>query len=141
MTRGAEPGFSISRCVAAMVAVLGVGSSAVSAFQEPDAQKPSAKLSVSEAATRRFAAATALENREQFDQAADEWSGFLKDHPQDPRADRAQFHLGFCRLKHDHYPEAIETFQRLIAERPKSSLLASAWFHLGLAYYDSAVAD
>lgn len=141
MTRGAEPGFSISRCVAAMVAVLGVGSSAVSAFQEPDAQKPIAKLSVSEAATRRFAAATALENREQFDQAADEWSGFLKDHPQDPRADRAQFHLGFCRLKNDRYPEAIESLQRLIAERPKSSLLASAWFHLGLAYYDSAVAD
>ena len=94
----------------------------------------------SDAATRRFAAATALENREQFDQAADEWSGFLKDHPQDPRADRAELHLGFCRLKNDRYQEAIEAFPQLIAQHPKSSLLDSAWFHLGLTHYDSAVA-
>lgn len=119
--------------------LLVVTGSAISG-QESAPQKPSATEAPSDAATRRFAAATALENRDQYDQAADEWSGFLKDYPQDPRADRAEFHLGFCRLKNDRYPEAIDAFRHLISERPKSSSLASAWFHLGLAYYDGAVA-
>jgi cellulose synthase operon protein C len=113
------------------------------AAQEPSPNKPVQKADAtpSDAATRRFAAATALENREQFDQAADEWTSFLKDYPDDSRADRSKFHFGFCRLKTKRYADASQAFQRVIADHPRSALLASAWFHLGLTHYNRATDD
>lgn len=91
-------------------------------------------------AARQFAAATALQNQEQFDKAADAWDTFLKDHPNDPRADRAWHHLGVCRLKNNEYAAAQTAFERLIADHPKSTLAGSAWLNLGLAQYDRAAA-
>lgn len=92
-----------------------------------------------DAATRQFAAAAALQNREQYDLAADEWAKFLKSHANEPRADRAQYYLGICRLKNKQYPEAIAAFEKAIADYPKSEFLASAMLHLGLAQYNLAV--
>ncbi|HEX7449954.1 MAG TPA: tetratricopeptide repeat protein, partial [Pirellulales bacterium] len=92
------------------------------------------------AAARQFAEATGLQNQEQFDKAADAWQVFLKEHPSDPRADRAWHHLGVCRLKNKQYAEAQAAFERLIADQPKSALASSAWLNLGLAQYDQAAA-
>lgn len=43
-------------------------------------------------ATRRYAAAAALQNRQVYDLAAEEWTRFLTSFPQDSRVDRAQLH-------------------------------------------------
>ncbi len=94
----------------------------------------------SEAATRQFAAAAALQNREQYDLAADEWSKFLKSYPQDPRSDRAAHYLGICQLKNKQYPQALESFKKVIADYPKFELLPSTYLHLGLTQYNLAIA-
>lgn len=94
----------------------------------------------SEAATRQFAAAAALQNREQYDLAADEWAKFLKTYPQDPRGDRAAHYLGICQLKNKQYPQALESFKKVIADYPKFELLPSTYLHLGLTQYNLAVA-
>jgi TolA-binding protein len=94
----------------------------------------------SDAATRQFAAAAALQNREQYDLAADEWAKFLKAHAGDPRADRAHYYLGICRLKNKQYAAAAAAFAEMISAYPKSEQLASGWLHLGLAQYNLAVA-
>ncbi|HXT58668.1 MAG TPA: tetratricopeptide repeat protein, partial [Pirellulales bacterium] len=93
-----------------------------------------------EAATRQFAAAAALQNREQFDLAADEWSKFLATYANDPRADRAEHYLGICRLKNKQYPEALQAFNKVIADYPKFELLPSTYLHLGLTQYNLALA-
>lgn len=94
----------------------------------------------SEAATRQFAAAAALQNREQYELAADEWAKFLSAYPQDPRADRAQHYLGICRLKNKQYAEALDAFNKVIANYPKFDLLPSTYLHLGLTQYNLALA-
>jgi cellulose synthase operon protein C len=102
-----------------------------------NAQEPKPR---NDAATRQFAAAAALQNREQYDLAADEWAKFVKSHAADPRADRAQYYLGICRLKNKQYADAQAAFNQVIAAYPKSGQLPSAWLHLGLAQYNLAVA-
>ena len=114
------------------IAVDAAGGPCVARAQSP---APSAA-----SAARQFAAATALQNQEQFGKAAEEWDRFLKDHPDDVRADRAWHHLGVCRMKNKQYAEAQTAFERLIADRPKSTLAGSAWLNLGLAQYDRAAA-
>ncbi|MGH7137514.1 MAG: tetratricopeptide repeat protein, partial [Pirellulales bacterium] len=91
-----------------------------------------------DAATRQFAVAQALQAREHYDLAADEWTKFLKNHASDPRAGQAQYFLGVCRFKNKQYQEAIAAFLQVITAYPKSSQLSSAWLHLGLAQYNAA---
>lgn len=93
----------------------------------------------SDAATRQLAVAQALQAREQYELAADEWAKFLKNYASDPRADQAQYYLAICRFKNKQYQEAIAAFQQVITAYPKSSQLSSAWLHLGLAQYNAAV--
>jgi TolA-binding protein len=102
-----------------------------------NAQSPQPR---SDAATRQFAAAAALQQRDQYDLAADEWAKFLKSYPSDARADRAQYYLGICRLKNKQYADAITAFEQVVTAYPKSQQIASAWLHLGLAQYNLAVA-
>ncbi|HVX12542.1 MAG TPA: tetratricopeptide repeat protein [Pirellulales bacterium] len=117
--------------VVGLAAVLVTACMAIAAAQEA---KPR-----NDAATRQFAAAAALQNRDQFDLAAEEWTKFLKNFAGDPRADRAQHYLGICHLKNKQYAEAAAAFNHLIATYPKSENLSSAWLHLGLAQYNLAV--
>lgn len=132
-----KPGFSARGLVlAAILLSAGVG---LYGLPSAGAAEQDAKPR-SEAATRQFAAAAALQNREQFDLAADEWAKFLAAYPQDPRADRAQHYLGICRLKNKQYAEALAAFQQVIAKYPKFELLSSAYLHLGLTQYNLAVA-
>jgi TolA-binding protein len=118
-----------------LAACLGLAARGPASAQQANEAKPR-----SDAATRQFAAAAALQNREQYDLAADEWAKFLKTHAGDPRADRAQYYLGICRLKNKQYAEAAAAFGELVSNYPKSEQLASGWLHLGLAQYNLAVA-
>ena len=75
---------------AAFCGAIGVG--ALAPAQEP--ARPA-----NPAASRQYAAAAALQNREQYELAAEEWAKFLEKFAADARADRAQHYLGICNLK------------------------------------------
>jgi TolA-binding protein len=93
-----------------------------------------------DAATRQYAAAAALQNREQYELATDEWAKFLAAYPQDSRADRATYYLGVCRLNTKQYAPAIEAFAQTIAKYPKFEQLESAYLYQGKAQYNLAAA-
>ena len=132
-----KPGFQARGSIAAAVllATAGVFAGFDRSASAADDAKPR-----SEAAPRQFAAAAALQNREQFELAADEWAKFLATYPQDPRGDRAQHYLGICRLKNKQYAEALDAFNKVIANYPKFELLSSTYLHLGLTQYNLALA-
>ena len=70
-------------------------------------------------AGREYAAAAALQNRQQYELAAQEWAQFLKSYPQDARAPRARHYLGLCQLKNQQYAAAAQTFSALLASAGK----------------------
>jgi len=88
-----------------------------------------------DAATRQYAAAVALQNREVFDLAADEWDKFLRQFPDDPRADRATHYLGVCHLKGNRFADAAEAFQKALKQFPQSTLRETSLLYLGIAQY------
>ena len=85
-------------------------------------------------AIRVYRSAVALQNRESFDLAADEWAAFLKDHGGDPLAGKARHYLGVCLLQQKKYADAAAAFEKAqasgIAELEPASRL-----YLGLSYY------
>lgn len=88
-----------------------------------------------DAARRQFAAAAALQNREQFELAADEWQKFVAQFPQNERAPLARHYLGLCQLKAKQYPAAIKSLEKLVADAPKIEELEPSYLYLGLAQY------
>jgi TolA-binding protein len=50
----------------------------------------------SEEAKKSFADAATLQNNNAFEVAVEEWEKFLKNHPKDPLAPKAQHYLGVC---------------------------------------------
>ena len=93
----------------------------------------------SAAANRQYAAAAALQNREQFESASEEWQKFLTAFPDDKNADKARHYLGVCLLKLEKFEPAAEAFGKVIADFPRSELLPEAHLHLGLARYKLAI--
>lgn len=63
------------------------------------------------AARAAYASAAALQNREAWALAAQEWEALLRDHPGDPLAAQAQYQLGVCRLKTAEWPAAAAAFR------------------------------
>ncbi|MEX2119648.1 MAG: tetratricopeptide repeat protein [Pirellulales bacterium] len=107
---------------------------------QPGGPAEAAAQQASDAATRQYAAAAALQNREQYELAAEEWASFLGDFPSDERAGRAQHYLGICHLKNKEYEAALAAFEKVIADYPETDLLSSTHLHLGLTHYNLAVA-
>ena len=102
------------------------------------AQQATPDAALDPAATRQYAAAVALQNREQFELAIDEWRAFLTRHAADPRADRATHYLGVCHLKANQLPQAVTAFGQAIAKYPESELLPASYLYLGIAQYNQA---
>src|SRR6187455_2170063 len=103
---------------AAMASCLGMvamlcGYSIAGRGQEPATEQ------VDEAATRQYAAAVALQKRELYDLAAEEWLTFIKNFPTDPRMDRGYHYLGICYLKDEQFPKAIEALSKVLKDYPK----------------------
>ena len=71
--------------------------------------------SSSDAARLAYASAAALQNREAWDLAAEEWEALIKAHPKDPLVQKGRYYLGICQLKNDQWPAASQTFRDLIA--------------------------
>jgi len=99
-----------------------------------------AEVEVDPAATRQYAAAAALQNRDQFELAADEWQTFVTKFADDPRVPRGKHYLGVCLLKSGK-PEAAEAALELVREQhPKFELLEATLLYLGIAQYNQAQA-
>lgn len=87
------------------------------------------------AAARAYAAAAALQNRQLYELAADEWGRFLEKHPQDARADLAHYYRGVCLFQTKQYEPAAGEFRAVVVGHPKSQQLEAAYYQLGLALY------
>lgn len=101
-----------------------------------DGKKAKAPRKAGDAASRQYATAAALHNREQWELAATEWNAFLDTFPQDDRVSRALHYRGFCELKLKKYPESIATLSKVIADDPKFELLSATQLYLGLAHFN-----
>jgi TolA-binding protein len=92
----------------------------------------------SDAARADYASAAALQNREAWDLAAEEWAAFLKAHPTDPLALKGRFYLAICRLKQDDWSAAQQTLREVIASKADADTLALARLELGRGLYRAA---
>jgi TolA-binding protein len=92
----------------------------------------------SEAARSAYATAAALQNREAWELAAEEWEALIKAHPADPLADKGRYYLGICQLKNDQQDKATETFRRVIASKADAATVALARWELGRIAFQAA---
>jgi len=63
----------------------------------------------SDAARAAYASAAALQNREAWELAAEEWAAFVKNHATDPLAAKGRLYLAICQLKQNDWPAAGQT--------------------------------
>lgn len=91
-------------------------------------------------ATRQYAAAVALQNRGEYELAADEWTKFINTHRTDARCDKAFHYLGVCYLMAGKLDPAIQSFETVIKTYPNFDLLDSTHHFLGIAQYRLAQA-
>ncbi len=91
-----------------------------------------------DAGTRQYAAAVALQNRGVYDLAADEWAKFIENFKTDPRVDRAYHYLGICQLKSNKPDQALAAFETVIKNYPKFEMLESSYLYLGVTQYTIA---
>jgi len=99
------------------------------------------EASGSTAARAAYASAAALQNREAWDLAAEEWSGLLAKHPDDPLALKARYYLGICQLKSDQWEKAADTFRAVAASKADADTRALARWELGRGSFLAARAQ
>lgn len=92
----------------------------------------------SDAARADYTSAAALQNREAWDLAAEQWSDLVKDHPDDPLAAKGRYYLGICQLKLGDWPAAAQTFREVIASKADAATIASARWELGRGGFQAA---
>ena len=90
------------------------------------------------AATRQYNSAVGLHNSEAYDLAAEEWSNFIKNCPDDSRIPRAHHYLGICYSKQGNLAKAVETFQTVVKNYGDFDLAADTYLNLGLTQYNLA---
>jgi TolA-binding protein len=94
----------------------------------------------SDAARAAYAAAAALQNREAWDLAAEEWQALIKAHPDDPLATKGRYYLGICMLKSDQLEKAAEAFRQVITSKADAATLALARWELARGSFQAAQA-
>ncbi len=96
-----------------------------------------------QAAIRQYAAAVGLQRIESYEEAADAWTTFLRDFPQDARAIHAQYYLGVCQYQRSKLAEAADVLARLISAPGSQDfeLLDSAYLFLGVTQFATAAPD
>jgi TolA-binding protein len=92
----------------------------------------------SDAARAAYASAAALQNREAWDLAAEEWAAFVKAHPADPLALKGRYYLAICQLKQDDWSAAEKTLRDVIASKADADTLALARLELGRGLFRAA---
>jgi TolA-binding protein len=92
----------------------------------------------SDAAKTAYASAAALQNREAWDLAAEEWQALLKAHPQDPLALKGRYYLAICQLKAGDWPAAAKTLEAVAASKADAATVALARWELGRGAFEAA---
>lgn len=87
------------------------------------------------AATRDYAVAVGFQNKQLYPQAVARWQKFIDAYPNDPRRDRAHYHLGACQLKSGDAEKAAATFRLVLANYPNFASRDAAQFNLAMALY------
>lgn len=70
----------------------------------------------------------------QYDLAILGLDNYIKNFPQSPQADYAQYHVGASYLQQGKYDKAIEAYNTVIKNYPKSSFAADSYTNVGRAY-------
>lgn len=102
------------------------------------AAAPATEAPSTDAARAAYASAAALQNREAWDLAAEEWATLVKDHPADPLALKGRYYLGVCQLKNADWPAAAITFREVIASRADPATVTLARWELGRGAFQAA---
>src|SRR6185437_15043895 len=105
------------------------------AGQSAPAEEPKADS----AATREYAVATGLQNKQLYPQAAARWQKFIETFRSDARLDRAHFHLGACQLQAGEPAKAAATFRTLLQNYPNFAARDAAQYNLATALYKSGL--
>jgi TolA-binding protein len=88
------------------------------------------------AATRDYAVAAGLQNKQLYSQAIQRWQKFIETYPTDPRLASAHNHLGACQLQDRKYTNAVATFRAVLAKYPQFESRDATQFNLALALYN-----
>ncbi len=94
----------------------------------------------SDAARTAFASAAALQNREAWDLAAEEWQALLTAHPNDPLALKGRYYLAVCQMRNGQWTEADKTLRAVIASPADAATIALARWDLGRGLFEQAQA-
>lgn len=94
----------------------------------------------SDAAKRAFGAAARFQNSRQFDLAAEDWERFLKQHTNDPLAEKARYYAGVCRMQQGEFAPAAQHFGQLLRQHPATDLAEDSLLNLGWCQYSQAPA-
>lgn len=99
---------------------------------------PAANAADTDAATRQFATAVALQNRGVYDLAADEWSKFIKTYNNSPRLPQAYHFLGVCRYQQGQHEAALGAFKKVVDGYPQFEMMSATLLYLGATQYAMA---
>jgi TolA-binding protein len=92
----------------------------------------------SDAAKTAYASAAALQNREAWELAAEEWQALIAAHAQDPLALKGRYYLGICQLKAGDWPAAAKTLEAVVASKADAATVALARWELGRGAFEAA---
>jgi TolA-binding protein len=109
-------------------------------LQPSPATAAEGSVASAEAAKAAYAAAAALQNRDEWDLAAEEWESLVKRFPGDPLAGKAWYYLGICRSKTKRFTDAAAAFARAADAPGDAETAAVAAFERGRALYAEAQA-
>ncbi len=94
----------------------------------------------SEAARAAYASAAALQNREAWELAAEEWQALLSTHPSDPLALKGRLYLAICQIKQGDWPAAEKSLRDVMASKADAETISAAKLELGRGLFRAAQA-
>ena len=93
------------------------------------------------AARAAYTAAAALQNREAWDLAAEEWASLVAKHPADPLALKGRFYLGICQAKRGDWQGAAKTFRDVLNTAADDETKSLARWELARGNFQTAQRD
>jgi TolA-binding protein len=90
------------------------------------------------AARAIYTAAAALQNREAWDLAAEEWAALVAKHPADPLAVKGRYYLGICQAKRGDWPAAAKAFRDVLATAADEETKSLARWELARGSFQQA---
>lgn len=90
------------------------------------------------AARAAYTAAAALQNREAWELAAEEWASLVARYPADPLALKGRFYLGICQAKSGNWPAATQTFRDVLGTAADAETKTLARWELARGSFQAA---